>query len=311
MAEKLKGFPVGEQLYIFCAGQRPNVATTRDVIISAHGGFARSTESFRLPKWVRALYLYGPHGAVLMDPGIAGLSNEIHAFEVKRGGDMVQNYELSKYQGSHNTSGDETYESITKLVGTRAISAHEWESQRHQLDAINQKKAALGARVGAAHQGYTAKLRELKAAKLGNTLPAAASDPGPEDFEAIRAAVIADIQRQAVEMKQVVDERQAELEKYEKSVSGLRNLKQQADRRARVHEAGSGDTEDVLKVYDVLTIRNRRFRKDATLKSVLDALYTAGVPYPRIHCSFCRSPMDRSSRHEKKWEPAWNTDIKR
>lgn len=311
MAQKLRGFPVGEQLYIFCAGSRPDVSATRDVIISAHGGFSRRTESFRLPHWVRGLYLYGPHGAVLMDPGIASLSNEIHAFEVKRGGDTIPNYELSKYQGKHNSSGAETYESITTLVGKRAIGVHEYEAQKHRLPEIQAKRVALGARVGEAYKGVVDKTKELKAAKLAAALPAAASDPGPEDFEPIRASVIEAIQRQVADMKRVMDERQAESEKYARRVRPLENLKEQLEKQAAVQRAADPGNADVLKLFDVLTIRNRRFRGDATLKDVLDALYTQGLPYPRIHCSFCRSPMDGDSRHAKDWTPAWNNGMKR
>lgn len=46
-----------------------------------------------------------------------------------------------------------------------------------------------------------------------------------------------------------------------------------------------------VELYDVLTVRKRRLKRDMTLRDVLAQLDHAGYRYPEIHCSFCRSPM--------------------
>lgn len=48
-----------------------------------------------------------------------------------------------------------------------------------------------------------------------------------------------------------------------------------------------------------------------TLKKVLEQLHAAGLMYPRIHCSFCRSPVDDPDSHEISWATEWNAAIKR
>ncbi|MGD1927152.1 MAG: putative adhesin [Paracoccaceae bacterium] len=57
--------------------------------------------------------------------------------------------------------------------------------------------------------------------------------------------------------------------------------------------------------FDVLTVRNRKFKSDPSLSDVFAALKQHGYRYENIHCSFCRSNMrpftKSSSQSAQQW----------
>ncbi len=56
-------------------------------------------------------------------------------------------------------------------------------------------------------------------------------------------------------------------------------------------QSGANKSRNYAFRFDVLTVRNRRFRSDPTLSDVFAALAENNYRYENIHCSFCRSPM--------------------
>jgi hypothetical protein len=97
-------------------------AGAEDCIISAHGGYQKTTKDFTFT-WPGTceLRFYGPHGLVLSDPGIGMLQKknlQVHGEPVKPG-DKVTNYILSKYQesGSRDATSGVATETFTGLVG--------------------------------------------------------------------------------------------------------------------------------------------------------------------------------------------------
>lgn len=105
--------PVGENFYLFKA-----VSSTPECLISAHGGHDRERH-FQLPAGV-TVHFYALHGFVLLDPGTAVLNAQITPKESISGPAGCHDYSLSKYQGRHNASGQETYASIATQVQTTA-----------------------------------------------------------------------------------------------------------------------------------------------------------------------------------------------
>ncbi len=305
---KLKGYAVGEQLYIFCAGSRPDPASTRDLIISAHGGFSKSSSTIVLPHWVRGLYLYGPHGAVLMDPGITTLAKKIQNFEVKGPGDVVMNYGLTKYQGRHSASRSETYESLKTAVSERASAVSRFRGNEVKA----QKLALLDTRITEHARRIADKKRERMALNAALENPPAMSDPGPEDFRAVTESQLAAVELEVTEMMALMSRasavRKREMENGGQALmdaAGLLGVRRDVNIATKEKDA------DMLALYDVLTIRNRRFRSEMTLKDIFKQLHAAGLMYPRIHCSFCRSPVDQLDSHDMDWHTEWNTGIKR
>jgi putative adhesin Stv-like protein len=95
-----------------------------NVIISAHGGINRSAKADLAVDARLSLKYYVVHGVVLPDPGYQPFASPTPpvATETVQGsqGETTYNYELSKYQGSHNKAG-ETYGTI-QGASSRGIS---------------------------------------------------------------------------------------------------------------------------------------------------------------------------------------------
>ncbi len=304
----LKGYAVGEQLYIFCAGNRPDPTSTRDLIISAHGGFSKSSSNIVLPHWVRGLYLYSPHGAVLMDPGVPTLATSIQNFEVKGPGDVVMNYGLTKYQGRHSASRSETYESLDTAVNQRASAVANLRANREKA----QKLALLDTRMSEHARRIADKKRERMALNAALKNPPPVSDPGAEDFRAVTESQLDAVELE-VKAMMALFARATSVRKNEMDKGGqaLLDAARLVGERRDANVASKVKDADMLELYDVLTIRNRRFRSEMTLKDIFKQLHAAGLMYPRIHCSFCRSPVDQLDSHDMDWRPQWNTGITR
>lgn len=108
-----------------------------ELLISAHGGYSARTDYFTTPV---VLNFYAPDGYVLDDPGARNLmiGGGCPAFETTPVGGQCRNYELSKYQGKHNKTG-ETYAS---LAADMAMSRNH---RNMVLGLTAQEKKVLGA----------------------------------------------------------------------------------------------------------------------------------------------------------------------
>src|SRR4051794_34155528 len=88
--------------------------TSDTAIISAHGEAAIINGTF--PQGNYSLVYFGPHGYDLEDPGLVKFwEYGVIAHEPPSTFPFSQDYELTKYQGRHNDSG-ETYDLIRKLL---------------------------------------------------------------------------------------------------------------------------------------------------------------------------------------------------
>lgn len=86
------------------------------LVISAHGGIKKNNSPQFHTKW-GTLHFYSVHGTVTNDKGIRNFcygGPETQRTESLVATSQCYDYDLSKYQGSHNKSG-ETYESIEKV----------------------------------------------------------------------------------------------------------------------------------------------------------------------------------------------------
>lgn len=104
---------IGSKFYFF-----KSATNSTDCLISAHGGFYKSTSQFKVPTGVTLIF-YGVHGNVLSDPGVKLADYDATPVETIVAGKDCFNYALSKYQGSHGGSEGkpaETYESINKRI---------------------------------------------------------------------------------------------------------------------------------------------------------------------------------------------------
>jgi hypothetical protein len=183
---------LGSKFYLFLHDETgvANNYGDREVhlLISAHGGYMNlfgplRSAQIRVPRWCR-LNFYADHGASLSDPSVGGIAKgQYQVSESYEPQDLITDYELSKYQGSHNSAG-ETYATIKTAID------------------INNYNVGLGNQSQTRNFGF---------------------------------------------------------------------------------------------YFDVLTVRNRRFRSDPSLSDVFTALDQAGRRYENIHCSFCRSKMFGSS----------------
>ena len=103
-------------MYLFM----PKAGTNR-VIISAHGGRSKNTKDFHVPSDV-VLRFYSEDTNTVLDPGFNKFyTQEAVPREIITEGEPCFNYDLSKYQGSHNKQG-ETYDSIAKQINQVAKS---------------------------------------------------------------------------------------------------------------------------------------------------------------------------------------------
>lgn len=104
---------IGSKFYFFKSS-----TNSTDCLISAHGGYYKSTTKFKVPTGVTLIF-YGVHGNVLSDPGVKLADYDATPVETIAGGAECFNYALSKYQGSHGgTPGKpaETYERINNRI---------------------------------------------------------------------------------------------------------------------------------------------------------------------------------------------------
>src|SRR5690348_15019266 len=100
---------IGSKLYLF-----KSKSNSTDCLISAHGGYYKTTKSFEVPLGCSVLF-YGEHHKTLSDPGIKLADTHAKPVETVGPGKDCLNYVLSKYQGSHNKAG-ETYEKIAGRI---------------------------------------------------------------------------------------------------------------------------------------------------------------------------------------------------
>lgn len=124
---------LGSKFYLFLHDESgvANNYGDREVhlLISAHGGYMNlfgplKSSQFQVPRWCR-LHFYASHGASISDPSITGIAKgQYQVSETYEPQDLITDYELSKYQGSHNSAG-ETYDSITS-----AISRNNWNVEQ-------------------------------------------------------------------------------------------------------------------------------------------------------------------------------------
>lgn len=86
---------IGSKLYFF-----KSKTNSTDCLISAHGGYYKSTSTFDVPEGVEVIF-YGIHGNLLQDPGIRliGFDAEpVQTIPNQQDGRTCMNYALSKYQ---------------------------------------------------------------------------------------------------------------------------------------------------------------------------------------------------------------------
>lgn len=105
MAQRLS---LGNKCYVF---EDDSKNPGNELIVSAHGGYwVGLSGTFRVPDWT-ILHFMSPHKTTLSDPTVRRVMGGIPVYESFGPGDVVRNYQLSKYQGRHNDMG-ETYASI-------------------------------------------------------------------------------------------------------------------------------------------------------------------------------------------------------
>jgi hypothetical protein len=128
------------RMYLFL----PKAGTDR-VIISAHGGRSKTTKDFRVPSDA-VLRFYSEDTNVVLDPGFDSFyAKEAAPKEIVYESETCFNYELSKYQGSHNTQG-ETYQSIAKTINRVAKTKDTLLTQAgKQTDAGKKSRLLTGA----------------------------------------------------------------------------------------------------------------------------------------------------------------------
>jgi hypothetical protein len=125
--------PVGNYLYVF----RTPLGST-ECLISAHGGYKKSTKTFNLKAGLTVNF-YGEHHKVLKDPGLSLMQKkpQIVNSHPDPGGEAVLDYILSKYQGTHS-SANETYDEIASKLAHDAVQMKEY---RNYMDYVNKNPA--------------------------------------------------------------------------------------------------------------------------------------------------------------------------
>jgi len=140
--------PIGENFYLFKA-----LSSTPECLVSAHGGHDRERH-FEVPAGV-TVHFYALHGFTLLDPGTAVLNAKLTPKESITGPASCHDYSLSKYQGRHNKTGQETYASIAaqvrattqartdaqaKYVTRAAAGAPAWQLDMLRANVTSQKE---------------------------------------------------------------------------------------------------------------------------------------------------------------------------
>lgn len=108
------------------------------LVISAHGGIENKSPTFHI-KWGK-LHFYSAHGHVTDDLGIKNFclgGRETQRAESLSAPAQCFDYDLSKYQGKHNTAG-ESYDSIE--------SAQDYVDDYNQMLVEAGDRAPLGAK---------------------------------------------------------------------------------------------------------------------------------------------------------------------
>lgn len=103
---------LGRYLYLF-----KSKTNSKDCIISAHGGYISDTKAFRVPDGIE-LRFFSVHSSSVLDPRIQTFQKNqalAEPVEVFKGGQLCNNYLLTKYQGRHNEM-DETYKEVADGV---------------------------------------------------------------------------------------------------------------------------------------------------------------------------------------------------
>jgi hypothetical protein len=113
MAKPDGAMAIGDDLYLFFAK-----VPSDECLITAHGGAFSGNVMFSVAGGV-TLNFYAPHGFNLTDPGLALVYSRPEPTEVASGPGNCHDYELSKYQGRHNSAG-ETYGTIANAVGAES-----------------------------------------------------------------------------------------------------------------------------------------------------------------------------------------------
>jgi hypothetical protein len=125
--------PVGNYLYLF----RSPLDTT-ECLISAHGGYKKSTKTFNLKAGLTVKF-YGVHNKVLGDPGLGVMEKnpKVVNSHPNPDGEAVLDYILSKYQGTHS-SANETYD---KIAATLASETHQMKIYLKNKDYVEKHPA--------------------------------------------------------------------------------------------------------------------------------------------------------------------------
>ena len=108
---------LGRYLYLF-----KSKTNSTDCIISAHGGYISDTRAFRVPAGIE-LRFFSVHSSCVLDPRIQTFQKNqalAQPVEVFTGGQLCNNYLLTKYQGSHNQM-DETYQKVADGVAQQDL----------------------------------------------------------------------------------------------------------------------------------------------------------------------------------------------
>lgn len=99
---------LGSHFYLF-----KSKTNTTDCLISAHGGYSKTTSDFTVNGCT--LFFYVDHDSALADPGMALMYKRGKPVETITSTQKCRNYILSKYQGRHSKSG-ETYQTIYDAI---------------------------------------------------------------------------------------------------------------------------------------------------------------------------------------------------
>jgi hypothetical protein len=118
---------IGSKLYLF-----KSKSNSTDCLISAHGGYYKSTNTFTVPEGVELVF-YGAHGNTLGNPGIKLMDYEGVPLQVipnEQDGSECMNYALSKFQGRH---GDANKPETYAKIADRIAMIDENQSNRHAV----------------------------------------------------------------------------------------------------------------------------------------------------------------------------------
>jgi hypothetical protein len=124
-----KRVSVGMDMYLFMNDDK---VPASHLVVSSHGGFDPNAKNgwLTVPQGME-LFFYVPDAVELVDPAVSNVLG-YDPEEIHKGGAVVRNYELSKYQGRHTPGGSETYASIENAINR---SREQIEAQARDLRA--------------------------------------------------------------------------------------------------------------------------------------------------------------------------------